>query len=182
MYGVAVLMPIKSECLFCKKEILLVIKRDLSRKKYCSHSCRQKFRASNGEYSIEYMREKMWSKCNTKEANLKKGHPGEKNPRFLKDRSKVKHRPRYEMSIWRKSVFERDNYTCVMCNKRGVKIQADHILPYSCYPEKRWELSNGRTLCVECHKNTDTYGAKSFKLKKELEYVKVGSSAQVVTR
>lgn len=69
---------------------------------------------------------------------------------------------------WRKKVFERDNYTCVLCGLRsgiGVKvvIHADHIKPFAYYPELRFELSNGRTLCVQCHKNTPTYGGNSKK-------------------
>lgn len=58
---------------------------------------------------------------------------------------------------WRKAVFERDNYVCVECKVRGVELQADHIKSFSAYPELRLELSNGRTLCVPCHKLTPTY-------------------------
>lgn len=58
---------------------------------------------------------------------------------------------------WRKKVFERDNFTCQKCKKRGGKLQADHIKQFAFHPELRFELSNGRTLCVSCHKQTDTY-------------------------
>lgn len=62
-----------------------------------------------------------------------------------------------EYKGWRKAVFERDNYTCVECGDRGVELNADHIKQFAYYPELRFELSNGRTLCVPCHKATDTY-------------------------
>lgn len=52
---------------------------------------------------------------------------------------------------WRKSVFKRDNYTCQECKERGGNIQADHIELWVLKPELRYELSNGRTLCKECH-------------------------------
>lgn len=71
----------------------------------------------------------------------------------------------FEMKIWRKSVFERDDYTCVLCGIRGVTIHADHIKPFALYPELRLILENGRTLCVPCHRKTDTYGG--FKKKKK---------------
>lgn len=59
---------------------------------------------------------------------------------------------------WRKAVFERDNYQCVICkDKRGGNLQADHIKQFAFYPELRLELSNGRTLCIDCHKKTETY-------------------------
>lgn len=58
---------------------------------------------------------------------------------------------------WRKSVFERDKYTCVWCGQVGGSLEADHIKPFALHPELRLAISNGRTLCVPCHKKTDTY-------------------------
>jgi len=63
-----------------------------------------------------------------------------------------------EYRLWRKAVFERDNYTCVWCGRRGVELNADHIKPWCDYPELRFAIDNGRTLCVECHRKTETYG------------------------
>jgi len=68
-----------------------------------------------------------------------------------------------EYKQWRKLVFSRDNYTCVHCMQVGGKLQADHIKPFSLYKELRYELNNGRTLCIDCHKKTETYGSKIFK-------------------
>lgn len=59
---------------------------------------------------------------------------------------------------WRKNVFERDNYTCQICQQRGGKLNADHIKPFAYFPDLRFELSNGRTLCVDCHRKTETFG------------------------
>lgn len=64
---------------------------------------------------------------------------------------------------WRKMVFERDNYTCQKCKKIGGNLQADHIKPFALFPELRFEISNGRTLCIDCHRRTNTYGGKILK-------------------
>lgn len=53
---------------------------------------------------------------------------------------------------WRSSVFERDNYTCMECGQKGGILNAHHIEKWSEYPSLRYELSNGITLCDECHK------------------------------
>jgi len=69
-------------------------------------------------------------------------------------------RGQVEYKLWRESVFLRDNWTCVFCKAKGGKLNADHIKPFAHYPELRFAIDNGRTLCVECHRKTDTYGAR----------------------
>jgi len=50
-----------------------------------------------------------------------------------------------------KEVFERDNYTCQMCDERGGKLQVDHIQSWAEYVELRFDMKNLRTLCMDCH-------------------------------
>jgi hypothetical protein len=52
---------------------------------------------------------------------------------------------------WRKSVFERDNYTCQKCGKRGGELHAHHIRSFATNPKLRTDLKNGTTLCLHCH-------------------------------
>lgn len=72
------------------------------------------------------------------------------------------------MAQWRAKVLERDNYTCQMCKATDVDLQADHIKPFRYFPELALDISNGRTLCVPCHKTTPTYGRKGDKLSRNL--------------
>lgn len=67
-----------------------------------------------------------------------------------------------EYKLWRTAVFERDNYTCIWCgakNGKGKKVclHADHIKEFAYYPELRFAIDNGRTLCIDCHKTTSSY-------------------------
>ena len=68
-----------------------------------------------------------------------------------------------EYKLWREAVFKRDDYTCIWCFQRGGKLQADHIKPFAFFPELRFALDNGRTLCKNCHLTTDTWGHRSTK-------------------
>ena len=56
-----------------------------------------------------------------------------------------------EYRNWRTYIYERDKYTCQMCDKIGGKIEAHHIRRYCDYPELRFIEDNGITLCRECH-------------------------------
>ena len=54
-------------------------------------------------------------------------------------------------STWRTIVFERDNYTCQLCNERGGNLTAHHIKMVSERPDLILDTSNGITLCWGCH-------------------------------
>jgi hypothetical protein len=73
-----------------------------------------------------------------------------------------------EYKIWRREIFKRDNYTCQDCKQRNGYKEVHHIKPYSLIVEENhitniqealncpelWELSNGKTLCLKCHRKT----------------------------
>lgn len=51
---------------------------------------------------------------------------------------------------WRRAVYERDGYLCVRCGNGG-QLQAHHVKPWAHYPDERFNIANGETLCVGCH-------------------------------
>lgn len=73
----------------------------------------------------------------------------------------------FEYKQWRAAVFERDGYQCQICGQVGGKLNADHIKPFSTHPDLRLEITNGRTLCVECHRQTETFGIKASRATNE---------------
>ena len=77
----------------------------------------------------------------------------------------IKIRNSLEMKLWRKAVLERDNYTCIWCGSKE-KLEVDHIKPFALFPELRFAIDNGRVLCSDCHKTTDTYGCRLNNIKK----------------
>lgn len=81
---------------------------------------------------------------------------GEKHPNWnpdLSDEERKDKRLYREYREWRKKVYERDGYACMKCgDSSGGNLNAHHIYAYATHKELRTELSNGATLCVECHK------------------------------
>lgn len=57
-----------------------------------------------------------------------------------------------ELNYWRGSVFGRDNSTCQCCRTKDKTINAHHILPWSRFPEVRFDVDNGITFCIFCHR------------------------------
>jgi hypothetical protein len=82
-------------------------------------------------------------------------------------------RNKFKMEI-QKTVLERDNYTCQLCQVRGGILQVDHIQPWAEYVELRFDINNCRTLCMKCHyeitfgkpmpENTKTWGINNKQL------------------
>jgi hypothetical protein len=111
-----------------------------------------------------------WGKPHSEEwkRNMSELHMGERSSNWKGGITPINRKIRnsIEMKLWREAVFKRDNWTCVLCNVRGVKLNADHIKRFSDFPNLHFELSNGRTLCVPCHENTDTYGNKKMRCDK----------------
>ena len=80
---------------------------------------------------------------------------GENHPRWFTDRSKLKKKQeRNDVAYqdWRKQVWLRDNWKCKIANPdcKG-RIEAHHILKWSEYPELRYQINNGITLCQAHH-------------------------------
>lgn len=100
---------------------------------------------------------------------LSESRKGDKGNNWKGGISSENHRIRISLDyrLWRTTIFERDKYTCLWCgikgSETGGKLNADHIKRLADYPELRFDLSNGRTLCVSCHKKTDTFGNKKQK-------------------
>lgn len=67
-----------------------------------------------------------------------------------------------KVKIWRETIFKRDNYTCQKCGQISGYLEVHHIKSWAKYPELRYNLKNGLTLCKECHKKTYNFGGKKI--------------------
>lgn len=106
-----------------------------------------------------------------------KGNSGEKCVNWRGGLTDLNKRLRNSIKYreWRKSVFEKNDYTCQDCGERGGYLEADHIKQFAVIIYENsitsfdegikcnelWDVNNGRTFCGECHRLTDTY-AMSF--------------------
>ncbi len=98
-------------------------------------------------------------------------------------RDLIRHNFKYRQ--WRSDVYQRDDYTCQECGARSgngkeVILNADHIklfaqilkdndiktIESAVNCEELWNINNGRTLCQECHRKTESFGVKAHKLLK----------------
>jgi len=92
-------------------------------------------------------------------ANMSASHiglaAGDKHPCWkggvTLERDRAKHSQEY--AHWRKAVFERDNYTCQVCGRRGGRLEAHHIIWWSQCRSVFCDVNNGITACkLPCHR------------------------------
>lgn len=72
-----------------------------------------------------------------------------------------------EFRLWREAVFKRDDWICQDCKERGGELHPHHIKPFAIFPELRFAIDNGLTLCKKCHMKTDSWGRNIPSLKSE---------------
>lgn len=160
---------IKRECLICNK---IIENRPCEKERiFCSHKCHSF--STRGKININLQKAKpllrgekhpMWGKRHppeilekikrTIEARYGKHRfKGEKSPSWRGGLTPINEtiRKSKEYKEWAKAVKERDNYTCRECGERGVYLNSDHIKPFAIYPELRFSVDNGQTLCKKCH-------------------------------
>ena len=158
---------VKCNCSYCGKEFE-VGQYNNSKHHYCSKECYNKLREEKGKIKCNC------AYCN-KELNVKKSqynnngnnfcdnecyakfNRGENHPRYnpdLTDEERDKERKiikGYTEAV--KETYERDNYTCQCCGKRGNgNLNAHHIYGYAEHKDLRTDIDNLVSLCEECHK------------------------------
>ncbi|MDR6779334.1 hypothetical protein J2W98_003614 [Paenibacillus peoriae] len=91
------------------------------------------------------------------------------NP-FLDRNYRIKRRNYLEYREWTKLVYERDNYTCQCCWKRGSqRLNAHHLDGYHWCKDKRTDINNGITLCELCHSDFHSLYGREFNTKEQWE-------------
>lgn len=71
-------------------------------------------------------------------------------------------RKSWEYKQWRQEVYKRDNFTCRRCGDSKIALNAHHILNFSNHEELRFDISNGITLCEDCHREFhNAYGNRN---------------------
>jgi len=166
----------KKNCLQCNKEFNA--KRSIL--KFCDRKCSAIWRCKNYPLAKTCFKKghKSWNSGTNKSGmagkkhsritkdKMRNAHLGEKSYRWTgKSEENFRLRRSSKYADWRKAVFQRDNYTCQICKARSMKgikvvLEADHIKQFALYPELRFDLNNGRTLCAPCHRKTDTWGVR----------------------
>lgn len=77
----------------------------------------------------------------------------------------------FEYRQWRSDIFTKSDFTCQECGERGGKLHAHHIKQFAIILAENnvqtleealncselWDINNGMTLCVPCHKKTDSF-------------------------
>lgn len=171
---------IKVQCSECKKQYEVSPGRK-GVTKFCSYACAGKWRSKHFKgsghpkwqggkrskkcpqcgktykqqpdetYAFFKVRKFCSKTCSVKGQKYNRGldHPNYRKDARRKNRGGNHHK-------WKIAVISRDLATCQHCGISGIELHAHHLKPYKDYPELRFDVSNGITLCFKCHWNIHT--------------------------
>lgn len=128
--------------------------------KFCSRECYNKFHNIKNKIRIcpvcgkKFTARTSEDKYCSQECHLKNLHSIYKGPNHWNWQGGISkendNRDSNDYKQWRNNVYKRDNYKCIKCGSKN-KLNAHHILSWSHYPELRYNIDNGITLCEQCH-------------------------------
>lgn len=75
---------------------------------------------------------------------------GRKDSAYREKMYKKRRSPEY--LAWRREVLARDNSTCVCCGEMNTQMNVHHIESFTRRPDIALDVSNGTTLCEDCHR------------------------------
>jgi hypothetical protein len=155
--------PTIKKCLECGKEFRAYLS---SGQKYCSKFCAdtspirnekigaaQRALQSDPKFRkkfLEWVEKRTASKKWKSSAHFQKdaAHPAYRGNATARENEKGQ----YQYKKWRKDVFMRDFYTCQKCGVKGTRFHAHHIKHWADCPKLRYDIDNGITLCISCHR------------------------------
>lgn len=79
---------------------------------------------------------------------------GPEHPRYREDARRRNRSGAHRQ--WQQAVLNRDGATCQRCGATGVEMHAHHLKSYKDFPDLRFDVTNGETLCYRCHWNEHT--------------------------
>lgn len=99
-----------------------------------------------------------------KSCGCKRWLKGKDSPNWVEGLdASLRSRDNAEYTQWRLKVYEKDNYICQCCGESKVKLNAHHLKSFTRFPEVRYDINNGVTLCEKCHKEFHKiYGIRNF--------------------
>jgi len=116
-------------CIVCNQPYPITRRKREQKRRFCSHACRGKYFSGpmNGNWLGE------------------KGKNRDHNERQRTITCQ-------EYLTWRKNIIDRDGWVCLCCGNKN-NLVAHHLKCYWDYPEERFVMDNGITVCRSCHTN-----------------------------
>lgn len=112
--------------------------------KDCKNASRRTGRPNTGKFQPGHDKGKRFEKGHTPWYKVKGVPPPSKGKGTSESKNSAK------LYMWKRAVKERDGHKCMQCASTH-RVAAHHVVPWRLDEIKRFDISNGITLCISCH-------------------------------